>query len=103
MVLFLRDKNNNSLVDLNIYKGKEGLDCNSVVDVVVFADLLLKIEDYQKRESFIKAMYYFQEIREEFFNEKKNNSDEELIRLKEMIKFAMLEACKKFNLWYVED
>ena len=103
MTLFLRDKNNNTLVDLEIWRGDDGIDCSSVVDVVVFADILLGIDNFQQREAFIKAMHFMQEIREKVFFEKENDTEFEYARMTKMIREIMVDMAKEFKLYYVED
>lgn len=103
MTLFLRDENNDNLVDIEVYRGENGLDCSSVVDVEYFARKLEQYKSDEMKETFIGTMKYFQEIREMFHHKKKNDSQKELMVLTNVIREQMIEAAKMFDLYYVED
>jgi len=102
MDLILKNKDDKVLLDIEIYN-HEYIDCNVTINVVVFADILLKMNDYQQRESFIKSMSYFQTIKQKIYDEVKDESESELIRIANLIKKDMLNAAEKFNLYFNED
>jgi len=109
MVMYLRDKGNETLLDVDCYVKTEG-DCKfvelgSTVCIGPYSKLLLQIPE-EEREHFIALFDFLQELRgwlwESHFATKKNTADEydDVI---ETLRGILKGAATLFDLGYVED
>jgi len=114
MILFIRNENNDTIIDIEIYKAKEDnyeyVEVSSVVDILHYTDFLLdKIEKGLDKDEIASSFYFFQEIRGWFYevylkNGKNIYSDELLDDVIKEIKNLMLSLCDEYSgLYYMED
>jgi len=111
MILFLRDRNNNSIVDLECYidRGEDNKDYRFIelhvtVDIMYYSIFLL--ENLDKKEEIIATFSDIQELRgwlwERYFMGGDNDPDkydDVIARLREILK----TVAQKYDLSYVED
>jgi len=104
MTIYLRDENNNSLLDLEVWRAKEGnLDVKGGVPILEYSKLLLA--NQENAQQVIDAFDDLDNIRRwywEIYNESyPNHSMHELLQ---EIRVVFLEpVCKQFNLSIVID
>jgi len=109
MILFLRDKHNNSIVDLDCYvttgdNDYRYIELSVTVDIMYYSILLLG--NLFRKEQVIKDFSDIQELRgwlwESYFMGDKNDPDkydDVIAKLREMLK----SVAEKYDLNYVED
>jgi hypothetical protein len=113
MVLFLRNKENKTIVEVDLYKEKydDGsgyyLDCMPYINIPKYSDILIKLKT---REEQVECIDYFDKIDKlrMWLNEvyKPNNKgvpDSEFGNVKNEMKSLFLEVANKYDLYYVED
>lgn len=108
MILFLRNKNNRSIVDLEIFVKKENsrefIELRSVVLIETYSQFLL--ENLDKKEEIIEIFTDISELRgwlwESFFMGEENdpNKYNEVVKI---LRNKFVDIAKKYNLIYVED
>lgn len=108
MTLFLRNKNNRSIVDLELYvkkeNGKQFVELHSGVIIDKYSEFLL--ENLDKKEEIIEDFTEISELRgwlwESFFMDDENDGSkyQEVLSL---VRARLKETAKKYNLYYVED
>jgi hypothetical protein len=106
MILFLRDKNNNTIVDLDCYKSRDGyIDITSTVCIDEYSKLLLSTPEEQ-RSLLITEFNNISELRgwlwESHFMGRKN-TNEEYDQVIEQLRGMFKNVAKKYDLCYVED
>lgn len=109
MILFLRDKNNNTLLDIDVWIEKEKdykyIELSSLVDIYYYSNMLLEINDDIKKE-FINDFYALSELRgwlwEVFFMGGKNDISkyDDVISSLEKI---LIDISNKYNLTLIKD
>jgi hypothetical protein len=111
MILFLRNRNNNTIVDLECYvkRGEVDNDYRFVelsvsVDILYYSAFLL--ENLDRKEEVIVTFSHIQELRgwlwETYFNGQKSDPskyDDVIAVLRVMLK----DVAQKYDLIYVED
>ena len=79
MIFFLRDKNNNTILDVNCYKKDGYIELCSVVCIDTYSKLLLESPE-EERGQIIVEFDILQELRgwlwEKYFMGRKNTDDE---------------------------
>lgn len=105
MTLFLRDKNNQTVLDVDFYKNEGALELSAVVCIIPYSRLLLSLDSNMQYE----AMVYFealQELRgwlwETWFMGRRNTADEYDAVLKDL-REQLKDVAQKYGLWYTED
>ena len=107
MILFLRDKNNNTIVDIECYvKNDDGtyIELHSAVDIHRYSFFLLENQD--RKVEIIADFSIIDELRgwlwESYFMGGKNNPDkyDDVIAI---LRAKLRGIAKKYDLNYVED
>lgn len=108
MTLFLRDKKNNTIVDLDCYidtgdNNNKFIELQVVVDIQWYSKLLL--DNLKRKEEIIDIFSYIQELRgwllEVYF--KDNNDPDKYDDVMNELKGLFKEVAEKYDLLYVED
>ena len=110
MTLFLRDKNNNSIVDIDFYKksGERGdyLELSSGIIIKHYSNFLLN--NLERQDEIIETFDNISELRgwlwEVHFLGRQNTADsQEYDEVLEALRAMLKTVANKFNLCYVED
>ena len=107
MILFIRDKKNNTILDLDVYVSSESglIDISATVVIEHYSRFLLSSPE-DRREEIISDFDELQEIRgwlhESYFLNRKN-CEKEYDRLLEVLRKMIKEFAHKHGLGYVED
>ena len=110
MVLFLRTKDNKTIIEVEYYVKDEYLEVSSTVDVEIYSNVLIsKFVDgdlAEMRSEFISDIASIDEARgwlwEVYFMGRKNTKDEYDEVLKEL-RNTILHVANKYDFIYVED
>jgi len=104
MVLFIRNKDNDTILDLEVYASKGYVELKSVIDVENYSIFLL--ENLNKSKEIIEDFQELSELRgwlwEVYFMAERNTSDKYNDVL-EILRVRIKEIAKKYDLYYVED
>ena len=105
MTLFLRNKKNETIVDIDCYKSHGCIEVSSVVCIEPYSKFLLDSPE-SEREGIIRKFDLLQELRgwlwENYFGGRQNTDVEYPMVLGE-IKYTLKDIAKKYDLGYVED
>ena len=110
MTLFLRNKENNTLLDLDVWVNKEDdhscVEVSSGVDILNYSNLLITIEDAEKRKELIRDFSDLSELRgwlwERYFMTKKN-TPEEIDNVVKELQEILNKVASKYDLHLVTD
>ena len=79
MTLFLRDKTNKTVVDIELYKKDGCIELSSYVDIIAYSKILLNTAA-NKQQATIEVFAFISELRgwlwENYFMGRKNTADE---------------------------
>lgn len=110
MTLFIRDKENKTIVDCEIWNKKEGdyiyTDISTSIDIETYSKLLLNTTGRLIKLDIIETFWYSQELREWLWHgyySSGSNNGEDLDDIKNEVKKFFTEVCNRFDLEYVED
>ena len=104
MTLELLNKDGRQLLEIEVYETSTGHVCKSHITIPYYSNKLLEyIDDYQMKETFIKAMHYFNTISIRFESELNGSSPEEFDRALRLLINSVKEAADMFELTYKED
>jgi len=95
MIHFLRDKQNNTIIEISAYE-----DVRASVDLEAFSERLLAITTEDPAE-FVADMEFLNNIRAFWFEV--NYYEKRFKTTNEMAKHFCKEAARKWNLYYVTD
>ncbi len=103
MTIYLRDENNDTLVDISIWGGVTSLDLRSCIIIKNYSKFLL--ENHYRRHEIIKTFEDLSEIRgwlhEVYLSvENKNATKEDVIK---RVKLILQDVCNNFKLNIVTD
>jgi len=108
MILYLRNKNNRTIVDVEIYVKRdekhEFVELRSVVVIDTYSKFLL--ENLDKSDEVIDVFSRISELRgfmwEDYFMDRDNTPDE-LKNVVKMVGDFLKDVAKKYDLYYVTD
>jgi hypothetical protein len=105
MVLFLRNKNNETILDADFYEKDGYLDINPVVCIEPYSKFLLSRPE-EERDGIITRFDDLQELRgwlwESYFGGRQNTSDE-YKKVLTALRSHLKDIADKYELIYVED
>lgn len=102
MTLFLRNKKNETIVDIEINNGKNGMDVRVVTIITTYSKLL--IENIDRKDEIIEDFGNIDELRGWFWEVYMNNvSNPTLHDVTIQIKNKLLPIAEKYKLNYLTD
>ncbi len=105
MIMYLRNKNNDTLLDVDCYIKDDYVELGSVVCIEPYSKFLLDSPE-EKRTDIISDFDFLQELRgwlwESYFMGRKNTSNEYNGVIKEL-RSTIKRIADKYDLYYVED
>lgn len=102
MTLFLRNDRNETIVDIELNEGENGLDLRSVVIIETYSELLLK--NLNISDEVISDFSELSELRGWFWEVFMEMSDKPtFIDARKQVKTILTTIAKKYNLAYIED
>jgi len=102
MIFFLRNKNNRTIVDLELYENKEGMDLHSGVIINTYSEFLLANLD--RKDEIIKDFDDIDQLRGwfwEVYMELEPNPS--LKDATDKVSRMLQDVAKKYDLYYVTD
>lgn len=106
MTMFLRNKDNVSLCEVECFIDGVHLDIRSVVCLKEYSQFLLSIENIVRRDGIIKDFLSVSELRgwlwERYFEDGENTSDE-YDRVLTILRTKLKKISEKYNLNFAED
>ena len=110
MTLFLRNKDNRTIVDINIYIKTENdykfIEISSSVDIFEYSNILLSLPDKRITQGFINDISNLSELRGwlwEVYFSTKDNDPSEFQKVIEIVKENLKTISEDYNLIFVED
>lgn len=102
MTLFLRTKENETVVDIELNNGENGLDVRVATDIKIYSEILLANLD--KQEQVIEDFSEIDNLRGWFFEVYMEQTEKpDLPDVQTEIKKIILPIAEKYNLFYVID
>ena len=105
MIIYLRDKKNRNVVDLDVYKKDGYIELGVVVDIKAYSMMLLSLPEEQKANA-IDVFETVQELRGWLWEKQfggRQNTDKEYDSVVEKLRSMLKEVSEQFDLYYVED
>lgn len=102
MTLFLRNKDNRTIVDIELNEGKNGLDLRVATDIETYSEILL--ENLDRQEEVVKDFSEIDNLRGWFFEVFMEMTDKpDITKAQTEIKKTLIPVAEKYNLFYVID
>jgi hypothetical protein len=106
MILFLRDQNNDTVVDVELYQTENHIELHSSVILEAYSKILLSVK-IEEINNVITDFNTLQELRgwlwENYFGGQNKNTTQEYSKILEIVRNKLKTVGIKYGLYYVED
>ena len=97
MIHFLRNKENRTIVECEVYKD----DLSAATNIITYSEMLLDFDNKELQKYFIAMIYELDQIRGWWWEQAKDSGEYKTID--EFVKEKFLWFVKEFDLTYVTD